>query len=81
MGLGRGRTITSEWKGSNPVTPSQIRWRGKEENREKEVERMGGVQVRGEDCRSAEQLGVVGRGRYVFMVREESRDRFERMCS
>lgn len=46
MGLGRGRTITSEWKGSNPVTPSQIRWRGKEENREKEVERVGGTRLR-----------------------------------
>ncbi len=44
MGLGRGSTITSEWKGSNPVTPSQIRWREKDsdkEEREKEEERDG----------------------------------------
>ncbi len=47
MGLGRGSTITSEWKGSNPVTPSQIRCREKdldkeERERDKEAERDGG---------------------------------------
>lgn len=79
MGLGRGRTITSDWKGSNPVTPSdQMKKRVRKRSRDGWRK---GVNVREEDCRSAEQLGVVGWGRYVFMVREESRDHLERVCS
>lgn len=70
------------------MTPSEIRWREKysdrEEKKERERSREGleeGVCVREEDCRSAKQLGVVGWGRCVFMVRGESRDHFERVCS
>lgn len=44
MGLGRGSTITSEWRGSNPVTPSQIRWREKDSDKEeRERKRQGGM--------------------------------------
>lgn len=69
------------------MTPSEIRWKekypDKEEKREgtKPRRTVGGGVVREEDCRSAKQLGVVGWGRCVFMVRGKSCDHFERVCS
>jgi len=71
MGLGRGRTITSEWKGSNPVTPSQIRWREKDEKREKQggIERAGMRPGRGlQKCRAIRCGGTWK----VFLWSEES---------
>ena len=61
------------------MTPSEIRWREKYSDKEERKKQGGGGYV--SEKRIAEQLGVVGWGRCVFMVRGESRDHFERACS
>lgn len=79
MGPGRGSTITSEWKGSNPVTPSQIRWREKDldkEERRRERKKQRGIEggslrPRGgsQKCRA---IGRGGMGKMWFLWSEES---------
>lgn len=57
MGPGRGSTITCEWENSNPVTPSEIRWRGKKYSFHPE---------RKEECKSPVQLRGSGTGKMCF---------------
>lgn len=56
MGPGRGSTITYEWESSNPVTPSEIRWR----------EKYSFHPERKEDCKSAAQLRGSGTEKMCF---------------
>lgn len=57
MGPGRGSTITCEWENSNPVTPSEIRWRGKKYSFHPE---------RKEECKSPAQLRGSGTEKMCF---------------
>lgn len=72
MGLGRGRTITPQWKGSNSVT---LRSDGEEKTQKKEQsERFRDVELvrYASEKKTAEQLGVVGWVSNAFMGRTES---------
>lgn len=76
MGLDKGRTITPQWKGSNPMTSPQIRWRGKDSEKKCRRSDVGNEVFAGLlRKKTAEQLGVVGRGSCVFRARRETCDR------